>query len=1238
MGDHHHKIESPPDLTRELNMSLHNTIRSPKKSSFDEILPSFTVNDGHHDLNQEEIEEFEKANIEDMGIPVNGVLSPKSHKFSTQDMDGIILDPIAFHSTDNMKDDLQISNDHYEDNLLYISSPSSTSSLSGDLTGKRMIELDDRFSDKGSIADSTASSLFNLTSPANNFLEDSFNDEESSAKLEGSKFSVSNSFIAASNHGINGYEKLNKGSKSVKDEDLHDLIFQYNKSMNKSIISFDHNKNYETFEIEIDDWFISNEFSHLGHYRDIFFKHLNNKDLSKYPESEQDKYIGKLIGKLKEYFKCQESFEVESVLELQNSILLSNTNEIILSKLVYIYKEIGIMQQLTYLLFGNYGFANDKEHQMASMRTYFYKLIKNGFLEILTSNIKKFSKVLYLIDTDNINDGRDGAKKIIEALKVVNEFWFLNLTNFYFILNIFIFQFVDYEDKLNRDFELDDEAVNGNHILAKDYGKMSKDELEDFRNDFLKVLEETKIMVYLVKYIEKWKYNNKSLMKIRNVILLLNKLMMVEFGNIKNFIKVKKYLAEKFCIKTKKDLNDKDDFQDSQGRVEPQNGAMRPHHNQPIKKDDDDDDGAAGKNATNLTSNNKNTNPGSQVKSKKNQKLHAFPLDYYVYSKDLTSRYPAYEPPKPTYPKYLDNNSSLSQFIEVPRTLDNQFLNNTFPVPTIHIATPAASPNSSPALVPTANGKGKRSFQTNQAFPFIYPINNDIKDGNVPYSIKEGSEIFSSHVVESFAKKQLWSERVVFMQQERGWKSSINPTSLSLDNDLEYHEDDEDNNESLYDNGGDEYDISDLKSEISKFPGYEPQIRTLVKIESYYKEVFPSLSSVVDVFVQTIKSNDYAFEFNILKEKRQEKLENESSENENPQSNNSQNSKNSSKNKERSLKSLKQKLEIIKAKEVTLKNISSVISLFMKWFKMSHILKAENLGTVIFDSGFIDSLLNYIRNENFREKLFNDEISFEDGFFERCLKLSVSHDAKKDSPDSSKGYYFYDNLLDSDPNLTNEYYRAVQLQQIGRLEGSGSPSDPDISLDTFLSAATDSELKDENGESKPKGKIYDTSGKIFNLRFCLILNNLFKILQKIILNKTRRLVTFSEKQPVDLFRIIIGPFYNYSIYKSILKVLKEIIPYNGKKWKSVNMDLISLIYINLNLKLKDHWLSGRDIDSEMGDSEGQELALRALIQFYTARKYEEGIDRFGYERRNSDFFGRETDLIASNELNNERND
>lgn len=183
--------------------------------------------------------------------------------------------------------------------------------------------------------------------------------------------------------------------------------------------------------------------------------------------------------------------------------------------------------------------------------------------------------------------------------------------------------------------------------------------------------------------------------------------------------------------------------------------------------------------------------------------LTASPLDYHVFRQEITSKYPAYNPPPPVVPLELENNSILPPLPQHPGRMGSSSSlfsgvgpstaggNGSILHQSVHIATPAPSPPPSPAG-PGGKAAKKQNYQTNQNFPFMYPpldgsSNNiggkgtsDLQDqlvgkkwegSDVPASIIEAGKLFSSHVKLTRAMKQLWEERERFMKYDRGWNA-----------------------------------------------------------------------------------------------------------------------------------------------------------------------------------------------------------------------------------------------------------------------------------------------------------------------------------------------------------------------------------------------------------------------------------------------------------------------------------
>lgn len=180
--------------------------------------------------------------------------------------------------------------------------------------------------------------------------------------------------------------------------------------------------------------------------------------------------------------------------------------------------------------------------------------------------------------------------------------------------------------------------------------------------------------------------------------------------------------------------------------------------------------------------------------------LTASPLDYHVFRQEITSKYPAYNPPPLIVPLELETNSILPPLPSHSRLNSSSGLfsgvgppavggNGSILHQSVHIATPAPSPPPSP-IGPGGKAGKKQNYQTNQNFPFMYPplddTSNDIggsgsgevqdhlvgkrwEGSDVPASIIEAGKLFSSRIKMTRAIRQLWEERESFMKFDRGW-------------------------------------------------------------------------------------------------------------------------------------------------------------------------------------------------------------------------------------------------------------------------------------------------------------------------------------------------------------------------------------------------------------------------------------------------------------------------------------
>ena len=123
--------------------------------------------------------------------------------------------------------------------------------------------------------------------------------------------------------------------------------------------------------------------------------------------------------------------------------------------------------------------------------------------------------------------------------------------------------------------------------------------------------------------------------------------------------------------------------------------------------------------------------------------------------------------------------------------------------------------------------------------------------------------------------------------------------------------------------------------------------------------------------------------------------------------------------------------------------------------------------------------------------------------------------------------------------------------------------------------------------------------KVFSKRYFFTTINLVRVLQHIIKGKTQRIIIVAELPPMTLRKAL--NIYQQDIWEIVLDIFKEEVPFNGRKWKCNNMNLVSAIYLHCKTKLRDDWLVGGDVNQEIDDAHPQEIAIRALIQFYNDR-------------------------------------
>ncbi|KAG7894649.1 hypothetical protein KL908_002021 [Ogataea polymorpha] len=534
------------------------------------------------------------------------------------------------------------------------------------------------------------------------------------------------------------------------------------------------------------------------------------------------------------------------------------------------------------------------------------------------------------------------------------------------------------------------------------------------------------------------------------------------------------------------------------------------------------------------------------------------PLDYQYFRKELIARYPTYSPPEHKVSDILQmsveqDNESCSKLINTSALLINQkhHLRNKLPnsqnscPPDIHIATPAPSPTLSPqhtggsrssniSEVEHVNGQGrKKVFITQPQFANLYPFSHDI-----PVSIQEATRIFHAHVSESFSALQFTDVFEDFIRQEKG---ITEPTRSKF----------------IY-----------TEKDIEKNPIFADELVSLQRVEQFYHSTLPYLNSLAAILIQIISSN-------VLPASGYKSAENPFLPLKKPYNISDMSNYD------------KQKLDLMRIKETCLKAASTTIFLLLKWFKMSHILKQEYFALLLFDNDLYLNLFRFLGSNQMQTQLEN---SFDFNDPEMLLKNRAV-------------FCDYEVLYDS---KEYNFFRAATsfCRQ--------APQSPKFNSEDIFEVneqAYESYIPPFNGQSHVK--ILKP-----NHRYCTIITQLLRSLYSTISNyKIQRIYKLLEVRPTESLRFLLT-MYNSNFYKPVLKVIKLICPFNGKKWRSNNMDLISFVYLFYKVGLRDQWLNNLfifNLSERLKRSWENEYALRSLLKFYNATYYSDQMVNFGYD-------------------------
>jgi hypothetical protein len=592
-------------------------------------------------------------------------------------------------------------------------------------------------------------------------------------------------------------------------------------------------------------------------------------------------------------------------------------------------------------------------------------------------------------------------------------------------------------------------------------------------------------------------------------------------------------------------------------------------------------------------------------------KLTASPLDYHLFRQEITSKYPAYNPPLPLIPLETEQKTMLPIAPQHTARLEsmansgvsatNAATGTSILHQPVHIATPAPSPPPSPAGPGGKTGK-KQNYQTNQNFPFLYPpldmSSNDIggkgstefqdmavgkkwEGSDIPTSIIEAGELFASRMRMTRGMRQLWKQRDLFMKYDRGWRADTTQNNEELKAEL-------------------------VKEATEELEGLDdPSLRSRMEaVEHFFHFSLSDLQSFVIVLMKAMLSNvqDIAVRNGNFADPSQPSGLNRTKSNSNVGAGGLQNLPMPPPPPKPTDLSLED-LDNIRAREISQKAIAGILFVLLKWFKISHVLKFEYLTQLLLDANYVQLTLKYFAHQNLEDLVAFRYDRSDLSFFHYCHIHSDHPPLTPTSPNggSDAGN---DSADDAIPPPIQRHRRSLTTTS------EPAASEPNITTDNNNTPTSGP------GETQPSHPTVDELGNplaplpssplsTFSSRQFQTSIHLLRTLQKITRAKSHRILLLVQfKSSQILRRVLRVPDTTLRLY--VLKLFKSQVPYCGRKWRQSNMRVITAIYLHCRPELRDEWLAGMhdtSVEGEVEEAVPLEWAGRGLTHWWMRRRY-----------------------------------
>ncbi|MCJ1381036.1 Factor arrest protein 11 [Xylographa soralifera] len=621
--------------------------------------------------------------------------------------------------------------------------------------------------------------------------------------------------------------------------------------------------------------------------------------------------------------------------------------------------------------------------------------------------------------------------------------------------------------------------------------------------------------------------------------------------------------------------------------------------------------------------------------------LTASPLDYHIFRQEITSKYPAYNPPPPLVPLEPNNSSILPPLHNHPsRTTSHESLASAAGMHTngigksifhqpVHISTPAPSPPPSPAG-PGGKGGKKQNYQTNQNFPFLYPPLDDASNtvggkGNaglqdrlvgkkwegydIPASILEAGQLFASRMRMSRSLRQLWEVREEFIKFERGWEGEEKkePTLDEQMAELDLEDDQEIENGSKRSEDIFSQDQSAMEKRPIRETDNEDVQKRLDAVENFYRDSLPHLQSIVIVLLKIFLSNvtvlgsqgqNGATNSFVLPEAASEEIHL-------PKSNLNlarqiNGMVNGERNEDEAADSSVVELNTVRCREITSKAIAGILLMLLKWFKLSHILKFEYLTQLLLDSNYLPLALKFFAHQDVDTAVHHKN--------DPSVPGSPTPSSSSSSSTSSSDEALPPPILKHrPPPPTNN----SPFPSPGASPSPPPPRPPEV--DSLGHPTT----------TLPLSPLTSYAPRFFHTTITHL-----RLLQKITKRKAHRaLLLVQYKSSTILRRQLKIPQHALRLYT--LKLFKAQVPFCGRKWRQTNMRVITAIYLHCRPELRDEWISGGGVEEAVEEAVPLEQAGRALVHWWHLRGYRAamGLEQGGRQEE-GDFFARELERMG----------